>query len=64
MLKELKLKGAFAGRVTRRLGTGMKVISAPVYALEFDCTNPEVLNVEDFVPIEVPNEGGESQLQS
>ena len=64
VLKELKLKGAFTGRVTRRLGTGMKVISAPVYALEFDCTNPEVLNVEDFVPIEVSNEGGESQLQS
>jgi hypothetical protein len=62
VLKELKLKGAFTGRVTRRLGTGMKVISAPVYALEFDCTNPDVLDVENFVPIEAPNEGGERQL--
>jgi hypothetical protein len=62
VLRELKLKGVFKGRVTRRLGTGMKMITVPVYALEFDCTNPEYLNVEDFVPLEKPDAGGESQL--
>ena len=62
VLREMKLKGVFTGRVTRRLGTGMKMVTAPVYVLEFDCTNPEYLNVEAFVPVEKPDAGGEGQL--
>jgi hypothetical protein len=62
VLREMKLKGVFIGRVTRRLGTGMKMVTAPVYVLEFDCTNPEYLNVEAFVPVEKPDAGGEGQL--
>lgn len=62
VLDELKLSGAFTGRVTRRLGTGMKMVSAPVYALEFDCSRPDFLNIGAFIPAEEPNEGGERQL--
>lgn len=64
VLRELSLTGAFTGRVTRRLGTGMKIVSAPVYALEFDCTRPEVFNIDAFIPAEEVNEGGERQLPS
>jgi hypothetical protein len=62
VLREMKLKGVFKGRVTRRLGTGMKMVTAPVYVLEFDCTNPEYLNVEDFVQVEKPDAGGDGQI--
>ncbi len=62
VLRELGENGVFKGRVTRRLGTGMKVVSAPVYVLEFDCSRTDFFDVENFVPVEIPNEGGERQL--
>lgn len=62
VLRELTDNGVFKGRVTRRLGTGMKIVSAPVYVLEFDCSRSDFFNVENFVPVELPNAGGEHQL--
>jgi hypothetical protein len=62
ILKDLKIRGIFKGRVVRRLGTGMKVASAPVYVLEFDCSQSDFLSVGDL-PIKEDNDaGGEHQL--
>lgn len=62
VLRELQISGAFTGRVTRRLGTGMKMVSAPVHALEFNCNHPDLLNLAAFVPTGEANESGEHQL--
>jgi hypothetical protein len=62
VLKELTLNGIFKGRSTRRLGTGMKIISVPTYVLEFDCSETDLFNIKDFVPVEQSDADREHQL--
>lgn len=62
ILKDLKIRGIFKGRAVRRLGTGMKIASAPVNVLEFDCSQSEFLDVTDLTTQEGDDAGGERQL--
>ena len=53
------------GACTKRLwvdGTASQSWNRKFWLYLLDCTNPEYLNVEAFVPVEKPDAGGEGQL--
>lgn len=46
-LSELSLKGMYLGSGMKRITKGMKVSSPSVYCLEFDCSHPEFIALDD-----------------
>ena len=58
-LQQLEKKGIFTGTVNKRLSKGMKVVAPGVHCLVFDCANSDFLNMDDLVPQEAADAGGE-----
>ena len=58
-LQQLEKKGIFTGTINKRLSKGMKVVAPGVHCLVFDCSNSDFLNMDDLVPQEAPDAGGE-----
>jgi hypothetical protein len=58
-LNQLEKKGIFLGTMNKRLSKGMKIVSPGVHSLIFDCSNAEFISMDEFVPTEATNAGGE-----
>lgn len=61
-LKQLGAKGVYVGSTTRRMTTGTKIKGLPVHVMEFDCTTPDFINVDDYVPTGEGDEGSGSNV--
>ena len=48
-LNQLKAKGIYLGAENKRMTKGMKMASAGVHSLVFDCTSPDFIDIETFV---------------
>jgi hypothetical protein len=57
-LKQLHEKGIYKGSTTRRMTTGTKIKGLPVHVIEFDCSTPEFINVDNYVESANENRGG------
>ena len=63
---ELKKKGILIDTATKRIAKGMPGVGNKVpgiYCLVLDTSHSEFIKVDQYIPNEAPNEGGESQLQ-
>ena len=61
-LKQLGAKGVYTGSMTRRMTTGTKIKGLPVHVMQFDCTTPDFINVDDYVPTGEGDEGSRSNV--
>ena len=50
VLKQLKLKGVFIGAGVKRMSKGMKMNTPGVYALTFDCSNSDFIDINGLLP--------------
>jgi hypothetical protein len=48
-LSQLKAKGIFIGAENKRMTKGMKMASAGVHSLVFDCRSPDFIDMDTFV---------------
>lgn len=62
-LSELKKRGIYLGADNKRMSKGMKVTSAPVHALEFDCNSSDFIDVDGLVEMAIENANREDKLQ-
>jgi hypothetical protein len=58
-LNQLEKKGVFLGTMNKRLSKGMKIVSPGVHSLIFDCSSTEFISMDEFVPAEANDVGGE-----
>jgi hypothetical protein len=58
-LQSLEKKGIFTGTANKRLSKGMKVVSPGVHCLVFDCSGSEFIDMNNMIPIEGDDAGGE-----
>ena len=61
-MKVLQTKGIYQGSTTRRMTSGTKIKGTPVHVMQFDCSAPEFINVDDYVGVEKKDEGSGSSV--
>jgi len=54
-LRDLKNKGIYLGADNKRMSKGMKITSAGVHALMFDCSVPDFLDIDGLVASKLEN---------
>jgi hypothetical protein len=62
-LRDLKTRGIYLGAEAKRMSKGMKITSAGVHALMFDCSVPDFLDIDGLVASRLENASREDQLQ-
>jgi hypothetical protein len=63
-MKVLQTKGIYQGSTTRRMTSGTKIKGTPVHVMQFDCSAPEFINVDDYVGVEKADEGSGSSVSN
>ena len=63
-MKELQTKGIYQGSTTRRMTSGTKIKGTPVHVMQFDCSAPEFINVDEYVGVEKADEGSGSSVSN
>jgi hypothetical protein len=58
-LKELKDRGILLEATSKRISKGMKISSPPVQCIVLDGTHSEFLKMEEIVPGDEADDGGE-----
>jgi hypothetical protein len=63
-MKQLQTKGIYQGSTTRRMTSGTKIKGTPVHVMQFDCSAPEFINVDEYVGVEKADEGSGSSVSN